>query len=74
MTFEELDQRFPNGFDNAEVSSMTIDYQDRAANLQLNLRGNSPDSPDRDVYQRAALEVSRFCYFSIDPPDADHLT
>jgi hypothetical protein len=73
MTFEELDQRFPNGFDNAEISSVTIDYQNRAAKLQLNLRGNSPDSPDRDVYQRAVLEVSRFYYLSIDPPDAAHL-
>ncbi len=73
MTFEELDQRFPNGFDDAEISSVTIDYQNRAAKLQLNLRGNSPDSPDRDLYQRAVLELSRFHYFSIDPPDADHL-
>jgi hypothetical protein len=74
MTFEELDQRFANGFDNAEISGVTIDYQNRTVTLQLNLRGNSPDSPDRDVYQRAVLEVNRFYYFSIDPPDADHLT
>jgi len=74
MTFEELDQRFPNGFDNAETRSVTINYQSRAAKLQLNLRGNSPDSPDRDVYQQAVLELSRFYDFSLDPPDADHLT
>jgi hypothetical protein len=74
MTFEEFDQRFPNGSDNAEISSVIIDYQNRTATLQLNLRGNLPEGPDRYVYQRAMLKVDRFCYFSIDPPDADHLT
>ncbi|HEY4950598.1 MAG TPA: hypothetical protein VIH88_09715 [Candidatus Acidoferrales bacterium] len=74
MTFEELDQKFPNGFDDAEISSVTINYQNRTANVQLNLRRNSPDGPDRDVYERAELKVVRFYYFSVEPPDTDHLT
>ena len=73
MTFEELDQRFPNGFDDAEICSLTLDYQDRIATLQLKLRGNLPDSPDRDVYARAVLTLRGFYYVSIDPPDPDHL-
>ncbi|MHB8755298.1 MAG: hypothetical protein ACYC92_10145 [Candidatus Acidiferrales bacterium] len=73
MTFEELDQRFPNGFDDAEITSLTLDYQDRTAKLQLNLRGNEPDSPNRDEYQQAVLLLNGFYYFVIEPPDADHL-
>jgi hypothetical protein len=73
MTFEDLDQRYPNGFVDAEISSLTVDYQNRTATLQLSLRGNLPDSPDRDVYEQATLTFRGFYYFSIDPPDPDHL-
>ncbi len=74
MTFEELDRRFPNGFDDAEMTSLTLDYQTRTAKLQLSLRGNPPDSPNRDEYQRAVLLLSGFYYFAIEPPEADHLS
>ncbi len=73
MTFEELDQRFPNGFDDAEIISVALDYQNRTARLQLNLRGNAPDSPNCDEYQQAVLLLNGFYYFVIEPPDADHL-
>lgn len=73
MTFEELDQTYPNGFVDAEITNLTLDYQNRTATLHLNLRGNSPDSPDRDVYKAAVLTAREFYYFSIEPPDADHL-
>jgi hypothetical protein len=73
MTFEELDGRFPNGFDDAEITAITVDYTRRVATLQLNLRGNSPDSPDRDIYSRAVLTARGIYYVSIDPPDPDHL-
>ena len=74
MTFEELDQKYPNGFVDAEISSLTIDYQNRTATLHLSLRGNLPDSPDRDRYDRAVLTLRGFYYFSIEPPDSDHLS
>ncbi|MHB8540870.1 MAG: hypothetical protein ACYDCD_08015 [Candidatus Acidiferrales bacterium] len=73
MTFEELDQRYPNGFVDAEITSLTLNYQNRTATLHLNLRGNLPDSPDRNVYERAVLIAREFYYVSIEPPDPDHL-
>ncbi len=66
-------QRLPNGFDDAEITGLTLDYQDRTAKLQLNLRGSPPDSPNRDEYQQAVLLLNGFYYFVIEPPDADHL-
>jgi hypothetical protein len=73
MTFEELDQRFPNGLDDAEISGLTVDYRERTARLQMNMRGNLPDSPDAKEYRPATLTVRGFYYFSIEAPDADHL-
>jgi hypothetical protein len=51
MTFEELDQKFPNGFDDAEIISQRSDYRNRAARLELHLRGNQPDSSDSQEYR-----------------------
>lgn len=34
---------------------------------------HQPDSPDRDMYSSAVLSMSGTLYFSIDPPDEDHL-
>jgi hypothetical protein len=73
MTFEELDMRFPNGFVDAEITGLGLDYQDRIATLSLNLRGNSPDSANSQEYKRAVLTLQGFYYVSIDPPDSAHL-
>jgi hypothetical protein len=74
MTFEELDEKYPNGFYDAYINSLTVAYQNRTAKLHMNLRGNMPDSPDREVYSQAVLIVKGFYYFSIEPPDSDHLS
>src|SRR5271163_1280618 len=73
MTFEELDRRFPNGFDDAELNGLIIDYEKRTATFRLNLRSNSPDSPQRNVYSSAVLRAHEIYYLSIDPPDSDHV-
>lgn len=74
MTFEELDALYPNGFDDAAINGLRVDYQNRTAELELNLRGNPPDSPNEDEYRRAVLLLRGFYYFVIEPPDADHLS
>jgi hypothetical protein len=73
MTFEELDQKYPNGFVDAEITALALDYKNRSATFHMNLRGNPPDGKDRDVYQRAVLIAREFYYVSIEPPDPDHL-
>jgi hypothetical protein len=73
MTFEDFERKFPNGLDDAEIFSMSLDYQYRRAKVELTLRANPPESPDRDQYQRAVLLLKGFYYFVIEPPDADHL-
>jgi hypothetical protein len=73
MTFEELDASYPNGFDDAEFLDIHIDYVTRQARLSLNLRGNSPEDPKGDEYERAELVVYGLYYFSIEPPDPSHM-
>ena len=73
MTFEELDERFPNGLVDAEVTGLAVDYSNRSATLRMKLRCNPPDSPDRDVYTPAVLTLREIFYLSIEPPDLDHL-
>jgi len=73
MTFEELDALYPNGFSDAYVQKLTLDYQNRNIEVQLSLRGNPPESPNCGEYQRAILVLRDFYYFVIEPPDAEHL-
>ena len=73
MTFEELEALYPNGFDDAYIDRLIVDYPNRTVEMELNLRGNPPDSPKSDKYQRAALLLRGFYYFVVEPPDADHL-
>jgi hypothetical protein len=73
LTFEELDALYPNGFDDAYIDRLIVEYRSRTVEMELNLRGNPPDSPNCDEYQRAFLLLRGFYYFVIEPPDADHL-
>lgn len=72
MTFEELDALYPNGFVDAYLEKLSLDYQNRTAELRIILRGNPPDSPRE--YGRAVLSLRRFYYFVIEPPDDEHLS
>jgi hypothetical protein len=73
MTFDELDTRFANGFDDARITAVTVDYGARRTTFQLDLRGSSPDSPDRDVYASAVLTAREIYYLSIEPPAPDQI-
>lgn len=73
MTFEELDAEFPNGFDDAEITGLTLDYKSRTATMQLSLRLDLPDGPNSVEYRCGVLTIRSFYYVSIDPPDVEHL-
>jgi hypothetical protein len=74
MTFEEIDQKYPNGFVDAEIGSINIDYESRTAILRLNLRRNPPDSPNNQEYEPATLIVHGFYYCSIEAPSLAHIS
>jgi hypothetical protein len=74
MTFDELDARDADGFIDAFVLSIALDYQNRVASLELNMRGNQADSPGRNLYNKAMLTLRGFYYFSIESPDPNRLS
>ena len=74
MTLDEIDTKHPNGLHDAQITAIAVDYQNRTATIQLKMRCNPPDSPYRDVYDHATLVLHQFHYFSIEPPDSDHVS
>ena len=70
MTLDELNHRLPNGFHDAQIFSIELDYAAGTAKLHLSLLVGSPDDPppQRDEYQEANLVVTGLCFCSIEPP------
>ncbi len=71
MTLDELNHTLPNGFHDADVLSIELDYIAATAELHLSLLTGWPEDPDpeRQAYQEATVIVTGLCFFSIDPPD-----
>lgn len=74
MTLDELDQKLPNGFHDAHIFSIELDYATGTAKLHLSLWVGSLDdpSPERDEYHEANLIVTGLCFCSIDPPSPSY--
>jgi hypothetical protein len=69
MTFEELDATLPNGFHDAEIYSIDIDYRLRCITLDINFWVGDLDGPNREEYRRGVLKGAGLHFCSIDPPD-----
>lgn len=74
MTLDEMDTKYPNGLNDAQITAMAVDYQNRNATIHLKMRCNRPDSTCRDVYSHATLELRKFYYFTVEAPDVDNLS
>ena len=70
MTLDELDHELPNGFHDADILSLELDYVAATAKLHLSLLVGWPEDPDPEsqAYQEAILVVTGLCFCSIDPP------
>jgi hypothetical protein len=70
VTLEELEDNLPNGFHDAEVFSLELDYALAVAKFHLNLLVGWPDDreSERQAYQEATLLVTGLCFCSIDAP------
>ena len=69
MTFEELDQSLPNGFHDAEIYSIRVDYGSATVTLDVSFWVGDLDGPNREEYRRGILKVTGLLFCSIDPPD-----
>src|SRR4029077_14515744 len=70
VTLDQLEDTLPNGFHDAEIFSLDLDYVGGIAKFHLNLLVGWPDDPEpeRQAYQEATLVVTGLCFCSIDPP------
>lgn len=74
MTLTELADTLPNGFHDAELERLDLDYATRTARITLNLwigDLHSVSESDRERYRCGQLTLSGFQYFIIETPDYD---
>ena len=74
MTLDQLDRSLPNGFHDAKIFSLELDYVAGIAKFHLNLLVGWPDDPEPEceAYREATLIISGLCFCSIDPPSAKY--
>ena len=73
MTVTELDRELPNGFHDAQVRTIAVDFVARIVTIGLDLWSGSMDQPrggGRETYRAAMLELRGLGYVVMEPPDA----
>ncbi len=71
MTLDGIDRALPNGFHDAFLRELAIDYVRRQARLRLDLSVGDPAAPneaDREAYRPAAVLISELHWCIIEPP------
>ena len=72
MTIQELAETLPNGFHDAHVSCLKIDYARREVAFEMSVWVGEVDSPDlavRECHRPAVLKLTGLLYCVIEPPD-----
>ena len=72
VTLEELENSLPNGFHDAEIQRICIDYQQRIMTIDMAVFVGDVDAPleKREAYREGALVISGLQFATIEPPDA----
>lgn len=72
MQLGEIEYSLPNGFHDADLEGIEVDYTARKALMKMQLHvgdSNGATKEEREAYKRAELELSDVLYFVIDAPD-----
>ncbi len=72
MKLGEIENSLPNGFHDAKLDGIEVDYTTRTAVMRMRLHTGDPHAAleaEREAYSRAELAFSGILYFVIDPPD-----
>jgi hypothetical protein len=68
MTLEELESDLPNGFHDARLYGIEVDYMGGNAILHIAFDFGDPDGPIQEVYRIGELRITGLSFCSIDPP------
>lgn len=75
MRLDELEDSLPNGFHDASIEGIVVDYVSQRATLQMKLLVSSPETEtqsEREIYKRAELQLLGILYFVIEAPDPSY--
>jgi hypothetical protein len=70
MTLEEIADTLPNGFHDAQINSISINYVKREVTLDLEIWVANSEEDDSDIYRLAELKLLQFLFLIIEPPNA----
>lgn len=69
MTFEELEQELPNGFHDAAIKEIRMDFVGRSILVGMEILVGLPGSPNQEEYRPGTLKVLFPHLFFLEPPD-----
>jgi hypothetical protein len=69
MTFDEVEKTLPNGFHDAKLVTMTLDYTAGILLMTLQILIGRPGHSNEDEYSPAELRATGLYFCFIDPPD-----
>ena len=72
MTFEELEHRLPNGFHDAAIREIGLDFKERSAVIGFDMLTGGPDDPDPELYRPGTLRMAPVYLFFIEAPDPNY--
>jgi len=75
MQLGELENSLPNGFHDADLEGIELDYTARTVLMKMQLWVGKLDGSteeEREAYRRAELDLTGVLYFVIDAPDPSY--
>ena len=68
MTIEEIAQTLPNGFHDSTILSVRLNYEQRTAEIDMEIWVSGSVDTDPEQYRRSTLLIFDLIYFVIEPP------
>jgi hypothetical protein len=75
MNLEDIESKLPNGFHDAQLNSLNIDYSNQKAVLDITVWTSDLDSKDpelRETYRLGKLTINNLLFCIIEPPDSNY--
>ena len=75
MNLEELENKLPNGFHDAQLININIDYSNQKAVLDINLWTGDLDAKEselRETWRHGKLTINKLLFCVIEPPDSNY--
>lgn len=75
MNLVQIENSLPNGFHDASIEAIEIDYTLREALMRMQIFIGTPDAAteqEREAYKSAELYLSGVLYFAIGAPDPSY--